>query len=183
MRFFTKSASFKIFATAMLIVFAQNSYSCKKCKPKCCTEEKQVKSTNVISEKIVVEVNIGEMIDKITILEIKNEKIKDSAKLVHIKKELETLSKTRDEKLVKNLDKKTAQKLDELTAQLLKINKALWIIEDDIRDKERKKCFDEEFITIARSVYYTNDDRCRVKRAINDLLGSRLIEEKSYAAY
>ena len=105
---------------------------------------------------------MGELVDKITILQIKSENIKDPEKLKNIRTELETLLKTLEENVP------ASEKLEALKEKLLEINKQLWDIEDAIRDKERDKCFDKEFIEIARSVYYTNDERCRVKRKIND---------------
>ncbi|MFC1842116.1 DUF6165 family protein [Candidatus Dependentiae bacterium] len=120
---------------------------------------------------------VGELVDKITILQIKSENIKDTAKLENIHRELEALGETLDERVEKSPE------LEDLATKLLVINKQLWDIEDDIRDKERAKEFDTEFIQLARSVYYTNDERCAVKRKINDLTGSRLQEEKSYKDY
>jgi len=136
--------------------------------------EKESKETN---NHVTAEISVGELIDKITILKIKSHNIKDETKLDNIHTELKSLSKTKD-----NLVPKSSA-IDALETKLLEINKTLWVIEDDIRDKERKKTFDQEFIELARSVYYTNDKRCAVKRNINELVGSRLVEEKSYAAY
>ena len=99
------------------------------------------------------------------------------AKLANIKIEFDVLTRARDEAIP------TSEKLDQLTIELRKINEALWDIEDDIRDCERAKDFSENFIKLARAVYFTNDKRMGVKHAINELLGSQLIEEKSYAAY
>jgi len=126
---------------------------------------------------VMAEVQIGELIDKITILQIKMDNIKDAAKLVNIKAELETLLATC------NRDVPQSLKLKTLWQELLEVNKKLWDIEDDIRDKERAREFDNAFIKYARSVYYTNDERCRIKRELNMLAGSRLIEEKSYTDY
>jgi len=126
---------------------------------------------------IVAEVQIGELIDKITILRIKNERIKNEEKLINIRAELQSLE------MVQQTCVPHSSTLDELIEQLLAVNKILWDIEDDIRDKEHAKEFDDEFIKLARSVYMTNDRRCAIKRAINELCGSRLIEEKSYAEY
>lgn len=119
----------------------------------------------------------GELIDKITILEIKSERIKDPAKLANVETELKTLSATRDRHIGAS-DEMTA-----LTASLKSINEELWVIEDDIRDCERNGDFGETFIRLARAVYRTNDRRADVKKQINILLGSSLVEEKSYAAY
>lgn len=129
------------------------------------------------AEIVVAEVQIGELLDKITILEIKTERIHDENKLKNIWKELNSLRKTFDEFFV------MTPELEELITQLKAANEALWETEDLIRDKERAKCFDDEFIKLARSVYIQNDERCYFKRKINELLGSRLIEEKSYKPY
>ncbi|MDA0676014.1 MAG: DUF6165 family protein [Proteobacteria bacterium] len=124
-----------------------------------------------------VEVSAGELIDKITILEIKRERIADAAKRANVEAELETLARARDAAIPPTAE------LIRLTQRLKDINVRLWVIEDDIRDKERTRAFDAGFIELARAVYRTNDERADVKRAINNTLGSRLIEEKSYAAY
>ncbi|MBF0354821.1 MAG: hypothetical protein HQL43_06245 [Alphaproteobacteria bacterium] len=126
---------------------------------------------------ILVEIPAGELIDKITILEIKAERIHDDAKLVNIRAELTTLAQTRDQAM------KASPELAALTAKLKSVNEALWVIEDDIRDCERAKDFGSRFIELARAVYITNDERANLKREINLLMGSRLIEEKSYAPY
>ncbi|MBC8269275.1 MAG: hypothetical protein H8E36_11040 [Rhodospirillaceae bacterium] len=128
---------------------------------------------------VTVSVNVapGELVDKITILEIKLERIEDEAKLANVRLEYDTLSAARDEAIPKS------EELEQLSAELKKINEALWEIEDDIRDCERAKDFGEDFVRLARAVYVTNDKRMAVKRQINDLLGSALVEEKSYAAY
>lgn len=171
------------FLAAILLLLTLDT-QCKQCSCQKPQEPKQPceiimpeESSNEASDKVTAEISIGELIDKITILEIKAANIKDQQKLQNIRIELESLSQTRDN-LVPSSDELTA-----LTAQLLEINKKLWDIEDDIRDKERNRCFDKEFIELARSVYYTNDKRCAVKRKINVLAGSRLVEEKSYTAY
>lgn len=126
---------------------------------------------------VSVDISPGELIDKITILEIKLERITDDAKLANVQIEYDTLTRARDEAIA------SSEKLDEISAKLKKVNEALWEIEDDIRDCERNKDFGETFIKLARAVYMTNDKRMEVKREINDFLGSRLVEEKSYAAY
>ena len=126
---------------------------------------------------INVEISIGEFFDKITILEIKHERIKDEAKLNNIKNELEMLNA-----LLDTLPFSRTDVADEV-AELKAINEKLWVIEDDIREKESAKEFDQAFIELARSVYFTNDKRSDVKRAINLKLGSDLIEEKSYEEY
>ena len=119
----------------------------------------------------------GELIDKITILEIKAERIADAGKLANVERELRSLAAARSEALP------GSPELDELTAELRRINERLWEIEDDIRDCERKRDFGERFIELARAVYRTNDRRAAAKRQINELLGSELVEEKDYADY
>lgn len=124
-----------------------------------------------------VELSPGELIDKITILEIKAERIADPGKLANVHRELRSLTATRE----KALD--SSSELDEFTAELRRINERLWEIEDDIRDCERNSDFGERFIELARAVYRTNDRRAAAKRSINELLGSELVEEKDYADY
>ena len=119
----------------------------------------------------------GEIIDKITILEIKSGKLTDPAKLMNIQKELRELVTARERYFPEH------RGLAQLSEKLKKVNEALWLIEDEIRDCERNKDFSAKFIELARAVYVTNDQRAVVKREINDLLGSALVEEKSYAAY
>lgn len=126
---------------------------------------------------VQVPVSWGEMLDKITILEIKSEQIKDAGKLMNIRRELEELCRTRDELIV------MPDEVKAMVAELKHINQKLWVVEDDLRDCERKKDFGAKFVELARAVYYTNDERAAVKREINDALGSALVEEKSYAAY
>ena len=126
---------------------------------------------------INIEISIGEFFDKITILEIKQERIKDQAKLVNINRELDALNALLDGLPVSRAD------VENEVSELKAINEKLWVIEDDIRDKESKKSFDQEFIELARAVYFTNDKRSDVKRAINIILGSDFIEEKSYEEY
>lgn len=130
-----------------------------------------------MSLTINIHVAPGELIDKITILGIKLERINVEAKLANIKIELDSLTQARDEAIP------ASGELDRLTDELKKINEILWEIEDDIRGCERLKDFGDTFIGLARAVYITNDKRMAVKHAINELLGSRLIEEKSYTAY
>ena len=126
---------------------------------------------------MLVEVAPGELIDKITILVIKTERISEREKLANVRKELETLEHARDAGIGESAE------LSRLTDALKSINEELWEIEDDIRDRERDQDFGSRFIELARSVYRTNDRRAAVKRQINELLGSRLTEEKSYAPY
>ena len=122
-------------------------------------------------------VSYGEILDKITILEIKAVNIKDSKKQKNVKHELAILQDTWDKHVA------AADEINTLKQQLKKVNQDLWNIEDNIRIKESKKEFDDEFIQIARSVYFENDTRAAVKKEVNLLLGSELIEEKSYQDY
>jgi len=124
-----------------------------------------------------IEVSIGEFFDKLTILEIKKENITDNAKLVNIQKELDYLG-ARLESLPYSRDD-----VSDEVAELKSINRKLWKIEDDIREKESNKEFDGAFIDLARSVYFINDERSNVKRRINIKLGSDFVEEKSYEEY
>ncbi|HEY9511134.1 MAG TPA: DUF6165 family protein [Rhodanobacter sp.] len=122
-------------------------------------------------------VSYGELLDKITILEIKSSRIADAAKLANVRNELELLNAIWSGSHVSTID------IAHERAQLLAINQALWDIEDAIRLKERAQAFDQEFIELARSVYFRNDERAACKRAINLKLGSELVEEKSYQDY
>jgi len=122
-------------------------------------------------------VSYGELIDKMTILQIKLQEIGDEAKLANVRNELELLEAT-----WKN-DKASETDIAEETSRLLAVNQRLWKIEDDIRMKERAQAFDDEFIRLARSVYIENDERAAIKREINLKLGSTLVEEKSYQDY
>ena len=126
---------------------------------------------------ISVPVSYGELIDKITILEIKAERIGDAAKRANVRTELDLLNTTWAAAAASHTDIGTER------AQLRAVNEALWDIEDRIRVKEKAKAFDAEFIELARSVYVRNDERAAVKRAINEKLGSTLVEEKSYQDY
>ena len=119
----------------------------------------------------------GELFDKITILQIKLENLQDKNALKNVKTEHEQLSIIYDNNF---LEDKNAKRF---MSDLKLINQKLWDIEDSIRDKERRKTFDKDFIELARKVYFTNDDRSRIKRNINQSFGSELIEEKSYADY
>jgi len=119
----------------------------------------------------------GELIDKITILRIKSERISDEAKLKNVRTELDILTATQKEHVP------ASDEMARLEAALKTVNEALWEIEDDIRDCERQGDFGEEFIRLARAVYVTNDKRAALKKEINLLLGSTIVEEKSYAEY
>jgi len=122
-------------------------------------------------------ISYGEFLDKLTILEIKNERISDKAKLINIQNELTSVKEIWQANPASKID--ITNELNALKA----INEKLWVIEDDIRDKERHQQFDQGFIDLARSVYFENDTRAKIKKDINLKLGSDLIEEKSYAEY
>ena len=127
--------------------------------------------------KIIVEVSIGELLDKISILEIKQEKIKDTEKLKFISNEHSILKKQLD----KNI--KTDNKLEELFQSLKEINAKLWVIEDDKRQCEKEKDFGEKFIRLSRDVHFLNDDRAKIKLEINNHTGSVIKEIKEYTSY
>jgi hypothetical protein len=129
------------------------------------------------SELLVVPISLGELVDKITILEIKKEEISDKDKLRNVLHELELLSGVLKGQAI------DGERFQRLVHDLGEVNRRLWRIEDCIRDCERKAQFDQEFIQLARDVYKTNDIRARLKREINTLFGSTLVEEKSYSAY
>ena len=124
-----------------------------------------------------VEVSPGEMIDKITILEIKAERMTDTAKLANVRAELDSLTADRDTAIPASTE------LEAFTSALKKVNETLWDIEDEIRACERAKDFGPRFVELARSVYVNNDERAAIKRRINDLLGATIVEEKSYQPY
>ena len=121
-------------------------------------------------------VSLGELVDKISILHIKNKNIDDDEKLKLIREELELLNITLNDHIKKN-------DIQEFLDLLIEINSKLWVIEDDIRDCERNKKFDESFISLARSVYITNDKRSEIKLEINKKFGSKIVEVKSYEGY
>ena len=127
--------------------------------------------------KILIEVSVGELIDKISILEIKQEKIKNTEKLKFINEEHSILK----DQLNKNV--KSDQKLNELFETLKKINAKLWIIEDDKRQCEKDKDFNEKFIKLSRDVHLLNDERAKIKLEINNLTGSKIKEIKEYTNY
>jgi hypothetical protein len=122
-------------------------------------------------------VSFGELIDKITILEIKSEQMRDAAKLANVRAELDLLNATWAGHPASRTD------ISAERAELKRINQELWDIEDEIRLKEKAQAFDARFIELARAVYFTNDRRAAVKREINLKLGSKLVEEKSYQDY
>ena len=121
-------------------------------------------------------VSLGELVDKISILHIKNKNIKDDEKLKLIREELTLLNNTLDDHVKPN-------DIQDFLDALIEINSELWVIEDEIRDCERNKQFDEKFISLARSVYITNDKRSKIKLDINKKFGSKIVEVKSYEEY
>ena len=127
--------------------------------------------------QLQVPVSVGEVLDKITILQIKLAHISDAAKRANIQNELDALLP-----LVAG-DAFTTDQMQALMAELKSVNEVLWNIEDDIREKEAAKSFDAEFIRLARAVYITNDKRAEIKKQINLATGSALVEEKSYESY
>jgi len=133
-----------------------------------------MKNSSIKKKIINAPISIGELVDKITILEIKKNKLQNS-KLENVLKELSFLRKL--------MEKHQIEITDDLFTQLKEINLTLWNIEDQIRIKEKNKEFDNTFIELARSVYFTNDRRSKVKLKINLLLNSNLVEEKSYKDY
>ena len=127
--------------------------------------------------KIIVEVSVGELLDKISILEIKKEKIKDPDKLKFISNEHSILK----DQLEKNV--KSDDKLDKLFEDLKEINAKLWVIEDDKRDCEKNKDFGDKFIKLSRNVHFLNDDRAKIKLEMNNHTGSSIKEIKEYTSY
>ena len=127
--------------------------------------------------KILVEISIGELLDKISILEIKKEKIKDTDKLKFINNEYKVLK----EQLDKNI--KSDKKLDELFESLKQINSKLWVIEDEKRMCEKNSYFGEKFVKLSRDIHFLNDDRAKIKLEINTHTGSKIQEIKQYTNY
>ena len=127
--------------------------------------------------KIIVEVSVGELLDKISILEIKKQKIKDPEKLKFISNEHSILKNQLD----KNV--KSDDKLNKLFQELKEINAKLWVIEDDKRDCEKNKNFGEKFVKLSRDVHFLNDDRAKIKLEINNHTGSSIKEIKEYTSY
>ena len=125
----------------------------------------------------LIPISWGELFDKITILQIKIENLQENNALKNVKTEYDQLYKIYNSNFLED------EKAKLLMVSLTQINKKLWDIEDKIRDKERIKKFDEEFIELARNVYFTNDKRSKIKRDINETFGSTIIEEKSYSKY
>lgn len=128
-------------------------------------------------ELLTIPISPGEMLDKITILEIKSERIVEEAKLINVRKELTMLSDLWTKLITEDAP------LLSMRSELKGINETLWDVEDDIRDEERNQQFGEQFIKLARSVYFTNDKRSDVKKRINLHLNSDIVEEKSYQKY
>ena len=125
-----------------------------------------------------IEVSNGEILDKITILVIKSKKITDPTKLKNINNELDELKPFLD---IVNYESNSM--VNSLVKELELVNEKLWNVEDKLRDKERSKQFDDEFIKLARDVYFTNDERSRIKKNLNEVTNSKLVEEKSYQKY
>jgi len=132
---------------------------------------------NIESKKITSEISAGELLDKISILEIKLEKVQDKEKRKEIKKEYEILKKTQDSNI------KNTNEVKNFSMKLKKVNEELWIIEDKIRICEKNKDFGKDFIELARAVYLNNDKRAKIKSDINEVLGSNIREIKQYANY
>ncbi|MFL1405802.1 DUF6165 family protein [Marinobacter sp. M1N3S26] len=130
-----------------------------------------------MADVIKVPVSFGEVLDKITILEIKSERIQDEAKVRNVRLELDELAATWNEAVPDQ------SAIADLRAQLKSVNEQLWEIEDDIRDQEAAQDFGDRFIELARAVYVTNDKRAAIKKDVNLALGSRFVEEKSYQDY
>ena len=127
--------------------------------------------------EIQAPVSFGELLDKIAILQIKSERMSDPAKLANVRKELQALDATWA------AHPASAADIAGLRAALKAVNERLWVIEDDIRLKEKSQAFDAEFVRLARAVYFENDERARIKKDINLALGSAYVEEKSYQDY
>ncbi len=144
-------------------------------------EERAMPAKSAGTSAVFVETSIGELVDKITILQIKSARIDDPVKLANVRRELATLTAAFEP--VRQSAGQSIGQLDQFIEQLMSVNEALWQIEDDIRDCEREQDFGPTFVELARSVYHQNDRRAALKREINELLGSRLVEEKSYRDY
>jgi len=131
---------------------------------------------DLLPQDILVPISVGELMDKITILEIKSERIKNPSQLKNVVHELEALRAIR----LRDIERAM---LDKLSAELKRVNAELWDVEDAIRDCEARSDFGEPFIALARTVYRLNDERSRLKKAINLASGSRIVEEKSYRSF
>ena len=132
---------------------------------------------NTPHAELLAPVSYGELLDKIAILQIKSERMSDPAKLANVRNELSALER------IWMAHPAAVKDIAELRARLKAVNERLWVIEDDIRIKEKAQAFDDEFIRLARSVYVQNDERARIKKDINLALGSAYVEEKSYQDY
>jgi hypothetical protein len=130
-----------------------------------------------MNNEIKVPISPGELLDKITILRIKSQRMSDPQKLHNVRLELEALQGTWSNSAYAGID------IEADIHALMTVNERLWVIEDDIRDKERARAFDADFIRLARAVYVENDERAAIKRRINVKLGSTIVEEKSYRPY
>ena len=130
-----------------------------------------------MSKQLLIEISAGELIDKLTILEIKMSRIAEQEKIMNVKTEYESL------KNIWSTQIQSSDQIEFLTSKLKLINEKLWQIEDDIRQCERESNFGQKFIKLARNVYKCNDQRASLKKQINKSLGSRLVEEKSYSLY
>jgi hypothetical protein len=128
-------------------------------------------------KEILVPISPGELLDKITILRIKAQRMTDAAKVTNVRHELELLERTWKDSSRAGIDVSAEERALEA------VNARLWVIEDDIRDKEAQRTFDARFIELARSVYIENDERAAIKKRINQKLGSKIVEEKSYKDY
>ena len=127
--------------------------------------------------EILAPVSFGELLDKVTILQIKSERMTDAVKVANVRNELNALQKTWGEHSASQIN------IDSLMQRLKAVNERLWVIEDDIRVFEKQQKFDNAFIQLARSVYFENDERATIKKEINLALGSAYVEEKSYQDY
>ena len=130
-----------------------------------------------MSKQLLIEISAGELIDKLTILEIKMSRIAEQEKIINVQTEYESL------KSIWSTQIQSSEQIEFLTSKLKLINEKLWQIEDDIRQCERESNFGQKFIKLARNVYKCNDQRASLKKQINKSLGSRLVEEKSYSLY
>ncbi|MCA1774030.1 MAG: DUF6165 family protein [Halomonas sp.] len=130
-----------------------------------------------MKDTIEVPLSFGEVLDKITILEIKSERIKNAEKISNVRLDLDALNRIWEQEI------QDPSRIADLRVQLKAVNEELWDIEDDIRAQEAKQDFGPQFVSLARSVYFTNDRRAAIKKEVNLLLGSRFVEEKSYQDY
>lgn len=134
-------------------------------------------ATGLPMSEILAPVSFGELLDKVTILQIKSERMQDPVKVANVRKELDALQRIWNAHPASNTD------ISLLMSRLKAVNERLWVIEDDIRILEKGQRFDDEFVQLARSVYFENDERAHIKKEIKLALGSAYIEEKSYQDY